>query len=460
MHWQCQPKAPQQPVAPVEKYLYSDMQIQNEKHISVLNVPVEMPIAEFEKQINAQLQGLIYEDNSYEDEGNDNLKAKVWKLNDIRVTAQDSTFFFDVPLRIWVSAGYKVSPLGFTMSGYMDTEFSLRIRFLSKVGVTPDWRVTTHTYVDSYDWISEPSIKVAGLTIPIKAMVSRLLNKNFEKITKAIDEQVSKNIDLKKYVQQAWDLARQPRLMSEEYQTWLVVVPTSVIMTPLAASNGLLKTTIGLKGYTQTVTASTRPETSADSKLPPLQMVDRVPDNFRVGLISRITYRDAARLASQKLVGETFKFSGDSYTVQITSIDMYGQDDKLIIKAGLKGSLNGYIYLRGLPHYDPETQLLSLKDMDYDLDTQNVIFRTASWLLQSTFSRMIQKRMVFPVGVQIAEARNKIQQALTHNLLSKGIDLNGTLNEIIPDRVYLTPGHIYSVVFATGKVNLRIEGLI
>lgn len=436
------------------------MQIQNEKHMSVLNVPVEMPIAELEKQINAQLKGLIYEDDSYEDEGNDNLKAKVWKLSDIRVSAQDSTFLFDVPIKIWVSAGYKISPMGITMSGYKDTEFAMRIRFISKIHVTPDWRVVSATQVDSYDWISEPSVKVAGFSIPIKSMVSRLLNKNFEKITRAIDEQVGKNIELKKYVQEAWDLARQPVLLSEEYDTWLVVVPTSVVMTPLVARNKLLYTTIGLKGYTQTVTSKTKPAATGSSKLPDLQIVDKVPESFRVGLISTITYQDAARLAESKLMGETFTFGGDRYAVQITGIEMYGQEDMLIIKAGLKGSINGDIYLRGIPHYDPQTRMLSLKHLDYDLDTRNVIFRTASWLLQSTFSRMIEKKMIFPVGDQIEEARKKIQHTLTHYQVTKGVELNGSLTDITPDRVYLTPRHIYAIVFATGKVNLKIEGLI
>ncbi len=139
------------------------MQIQNEKHLSVVNIPVETPLVELEKQLNAQLNGLIYEDKSFEDDNSDNLKAKVWKLSPIKVQAIDSTFLFEVPLKVWVSVGYKVSPLGITMSGHKETEFSLRIRFISKMHISPDWQVLTETTVDSYDWITEPVIKVAGL---------------------------------------------------------------------------------------------------------------------------------------------------------------------------------------------------------------------------------------------------------------------------------------------------------
>ena len=458
---QCKPAAPDQPAAPKEKYLYSDMQLQDEKHLSSVNIPVEMPLVELERQLNAQLNGLIYEDNSYDDFDTDNLKAKVWKMSPIKVQATDANFLFEVPLKVWVSVRYEASPLGFKIaSGTKETEFSLRLRFVSSIGVSPDWQVLTHTRVDSYDWISEPSIRVAGLSIPVKSMVSRTLSRNFEKITKAIDEQVASTIELKKYVRQAWDLARRPVLMSEEYDTWLVVVPTSAVMTPLLVRNDVLRTTIGIRGYTQTVTSVEEPVITGDASLPDLLVVDKVPQEFKVGLISMIPYKEATRLAKAKFVGEKFSFNDGRYSVEVTNLEMYGQDEQLIIKAGLKGSLNGIIYLRGTPHYDPETRNLSLKGMDYDLDTRNVIFKTAGWLLQGKFSKMIEKQFVFPVGEQIEEAHQNIQAKLQNNALAKGVVLNGTLSEITPDRVYLTPEHIYAVVFAQGQVTLKVEGLL
>lgn len=443
----------------MEEYKYSEKEIQNEKHLSVLNVPVEIPVSEIENQLNAKIRGLIYEDNSYEDDDNDNLKAKVWKISPIKVVAIDSSFLLEVPLKIWVSAGYKVSPLGVTMSGYKDTEFSIRIRLISKVGITTGWQIKSETYVDSYDWISDPNIRVAGLNIPIKGMVSRLLNKNFDKITEAIDEQVSANLELKKSAELAWNVARQPVLLAKEYDTWLVVVPTSVVMTPLLAKNNVLRSIIGIKGYTQTVTSAVKPVVPPLQKLPDLQIVDKVAEDFKIGLISLVSYEDAARLATAKFAGEKFSFLGGKYHVEVTSVEMYGQNDRLVIKAGLKGGINGDIYLKGTPYYNPDTQQLSLKGLDYDLDTKNSIIRTAGWLLQGQFSRMMEKRMVFPVGDQIADAKKTIQKALSNYKVTEGVILKGSLSDILPDKVYLTPKHLYSVVFASGKVNLKVDGL-
>ncbi|WP_353718046.1 DUF4403 family protein [Dyadobacter sp. 676] len=294
----------------MEEYKYSDKEIQNEKHLSVLNLPVEIPVEEIEAQINNKITGLIYDDNSYEDENNDNLKAKVWKISPIKIVAIDSSFLFEVPLKIWVSAGYKISPLGMTMSGYKDTEFSIRIRLISRIGILPSWQIRSETYVDSYDWISEPSIRVAGINIPIKGMVSRMLNRNFEKITDAIDEQVASNLELRKNAELAWNIARQPVMLSKEYDTWLVIVPTGVEMTPLLAKNNVLRSVIGIKGYTQTITSAEKPAVPPLQKLPDLQIVDKVRDDFKIGLISLVSYEDAARLAAKQFTGEKFSFLG------------------------------------------------------------------------------------------------------------------------------------------------------
>ncbi|MCE6989344.1 DUF4403 family protein [Dyadobacter sp. CY323] len=443
----------------MEEYKYSEKEIQNERHLSVLNIPIEIPVSEIESQINAKIKGLIYEDNSYEDDDNDNLKAKVWKINPIKVVAIDSSFLFEVPLKIWVSAGYKISPLGVTMSGYKDTEFSIRIRLISKIGIAPNWQVKSETYVDSYDWISDPSVKVAGMNIPIKSLASRMLNKNFDKITEAIDEEVSSNLELKKNAELAWNIARQPVMLAKEFDTWLSLVPTAVVMTPLLARNNVLRAVIGIKGYTQTITSATKPVVSSVQKLPDLQIVPKVPEDFKIGLISLVSYEDAARLATTKFRGEKFSFLGGKYHVEVTGVEMYGQNDKLVIKASLEGNITGDIYLKGTPFYDPLTQQLSLKGLDYDLNTKNAIVQTAGWLLQGQFSRMVEKRMVFPVGEQISVAKKTIQKALGNYKITEGVTLKGTLSDIVPDKVYLTPKHLYSVVFASGKVNLRVDGL-
>ena len=65
------PVKPEEVYAP-EKRVY-------DKEVSVINIPIEIAVADIEKQINAYVKGVIYEDNSYEDNDGDdaaNLQGK------------------------------------------------------------------------------------------------------------------------------------------------------------------------------------------------------------------------------------------------------------------------------------------------------------------------------------------------------------------------------------------------
>ena len=454
----CAPKNTS-PEAPMEEYLYTDDQIHSEKHLSFLNIPVRIPVQEIENQLNKSINGLIYEDKSYEDDNQDNLKAKIWKISPIKMVAIDSSFLFEVPLKIWASAGYKFSPLGITVSGYKDTEFSIKIRFISKIGVSRNWKLESETMVESFEWITEPNIQVAGFKIPVKSMISRILNRNSEKITDEIDKQVANGIELQKYAAEAWGLAQQPYLISQEYNTWLTLLPSAVIMTPLLAKNGVLSSTIGFKGYTQTITSESKPALGAVKKLPPLTIQNVVDDRFKVALISQVTYAEASRLASEQFKGKKFSFLAGKYNVAVTNLELYGQNHVMIIKVGLKGGINGDIYLKGIPKFDPDKKVLRLQQVDYDLDTKNSLVKTANWLFQGQFNKLLEKNMVFPLGDQIEETKSSLQSTLNNFKVTDGIKIKGQIENIVPDKVYLTPNHIIAVVFANGNVDLTVSGL-
>ncbi len=110
----CQPTTTDRlnPKAPKEAYNTTAMEVRNDRFLSTVHIPVSIAMGDVERQINAQVSGLIYEDNSLDDNNRDQFMAKVWKRGTIIVDAQDSLFQFTVPLRIWAKAG--VSVLGFT----------------------------------------------------------------------------------------------------------------------------------------------------------------------------------------------------------------------------------------------------------------------------------------------------------------------------------------------------------
>ena len=442
------------PKAPKEAYNTTEMEVRNERFLSTVHVPVSIALSDVERQINTQVNGLIYEDNSLSDNNNDQFMTKVWKRGTIMVSAQDSLFQFTVPLRIWVKAG--ISVLGFIQ--YKETEFEIDLRFKSKFDLDPDWSVHTQTQADGYGWVRKPTVSVIGVNIPITNIVGRIIDKNLGSITKTLDQQIRRNVDLRTPVLKAWNTLREPYLLSEKYRTYLQVVPKRVLITPLRFEGRLIRATIGIEGYTLTSTGA-RPDVRPVVSLPNLTVVSQVKDDFQIGLLSEASYPEVARIAAEEFVGKSFSFSNDRYHITITGMDLYGQNEHLIIKAGLKGTINGDIYLRGRPYYEPKDQTISLKDLQYDLDTKNILAQSASWLLKGTFARTLEKQLTIPVGSQLTDMQKLLQQQLTNNQLAKGVVMNGHIDEIKPDQVYLTPTAMLAVVNARGRIDIKVDGL-
>ena len=159
------------------------------------------------------------------------------------------------------------------------------------------------------------------------------------------------------------------------------------------------------------------------------------------------------------MIGQKFSFQDGKYNVEVTSIELYGNEEKLVIKTGLKGSLNGAIFFKGVPYYNPIDKSLSLKNFDYDLNTSNLLHKTAAWMFQGKLKKNMENAFVFPIGEQIEQNRKEIQSYLASNKVAKGVTLSGKIDNVEPFKVYVNQNAIKSIIYANGKMNLNVEGL-
>ena len=186
--------------------------------------------------------------------------------------------------------------------------------------------------------------------------------------------------------------------------------------------------------------------------------MNQIADDFKVGIIAEIPLSEAAKLTGDTLVGQNFSFKDGKYNVKVTDIDVYGDGDKMVIKSGLAGNINGKIYFKGTPTYDPATKSVFLDNFDYDLKTKNFLVGTANWLFQGAFTKNMKQAMTFNIGGQIDDMKKQVQANLNKQV-SKGVTLNGSIVDLTPDKVYMTPNSIIAVIKATGKLDIKIDGL-
>lgn len=444
------------PVQPEEKY--NEVKANQERQLSVINIPVNISMAEVEKQINSQLKDLIYEDNSLENNDNDNFLLKVWKREPITIQAVNDLFNITVPLKIWAKGGVQLDKLGINISEFKETAFSLNVHFVSKISVDSSWQVHTSTSANGFDWVSKPTLKIGFIEFSLAPIAGRIIDKQQDILAKKIDGQVAQKIDIKKYIQRGWNTIQQPILLSRQYETWLKVIPAQVMMTPLTGQGKQAKALVGIKCYTETV-IGLKPEVTINPVIPSLQTVNQIPDIVQIGLSGEISHEYASKVVKERFLNKSYLFNDGKYNITLISIDLYGSGENLVIKAGVTGSIDGIIYLKGKPYYDPATQAVSLQGLDYDLDTKNKLVKTASWLAKGKFIKSMQEAFKIPLGNQISQAKELIQANLTNKQIAKGIILNGQLEELTPSDVYITPTSIIATVLAKGKVDVKIDGL-
>ncbi len=421
---------------------------------SVINLPLSVNIIDLQNKLNKQFTGLIYNDDSYDNNGGDNIMVKAWKKEDFKLNYSEDGLAYRIPLKLWIKAGWKVSKLGITLSDYREVNAEIALNFKTKFTINKDWSFTTVTSSDGFEWLSTPVMKIGPIDVPITFIANTILKANKDKLTKEIDNAVKQNFSLRKYVQDMWVTMQKPIKVSETYNMWLKLNPQQLSATPLVNQNGKLKISLGIKSVIETYMGDD-PKQNINTTLPDFVQAKTFDNTFVINLMSEISYKSADSLAKQYLRGKTF--TQGKRTVTVVDVKIYGNNDKMVIGTTLKGSINGTIYLTGTPVFDQATETVKIKDIDYDLETKNKLFSTADWLMHGTFVKMIEPSLSMPIGDKLEESRKMIQQQLTNNHITKNIILNGTLTNLNIENIFLTPNSIKVLVNLKGSLDVVFE---
>ncbi len=427
------------------------------KEVSTLNIPIEIPLAEVEKKINAELGTVLFEDNSLDNNGGDNLILKVTKRQALQIEPKGGNLFnIKLPVNIFAKAGYKIEKFGVSVAKYEDTQFDIDLNFLTRLSINPNWTVSTSTTPNGYKWVSEPKVKIGFFEIPITTIIEKIMDRELPNVVKTVDSEVAK-INLKPQVETAWRAVQEPFLINEAYQAWLKVTPRDVMMSPLSAKGNNVRVSVGMSAVTETILGS-KPAGAVMAQVPALRIQEKMDEKFEVGMITEIPWPQLKKIAMEQTGGKTYEFSEGKRKITVEDIEVYGQGEDIIVATVLSGALNGKVYLKGKPYYDAASTSLKIKDLDYELDTKNKLFKTADWLAHGKFLKMMEPYFSVSVAAQLEEGKKLIRENLVGNKLNKNISLSGKLNELNPQNIYVTPNGIQAVIIARGKLDVVVAG--
>jgi hypothetical protein len=115
--------------------------------------------------------------------------------------------------------------------------------------------------------------------------------------------------------------------------------------------------------------------------------------------------------------------------------------------------------MKGTPIYDPVGRMITMVDMDYELNTKNFFAKSANWLFHKGLVKMMQNNFKIPVGENMDAMKTMISESLKNYTVSTGVTMQGALDYLDIEKVYLTPNSIRVAINSKGKLNLMIKGL-
>ena len=155
---------------------------------SNITMPVTIPLSEISNMINASVKELIYQDDSYTDNNNDQFKVKVWKTRPIRlVGGANQNILIEVPLKIWAEKG--IGTLG--VYTYQETTFETVMYFNTTLNFQNNWTIATSTKPNGFKWVTKPVLDYGRIQIPITSLVEKSLVEQQQKFCKTIDQQMA-----------------------------------------------------------------------------------------------------------------------------------------------------------------------------------------------------------------------------------------------------------------------------
>lgn len=418
--------------------------------ISYIAMPVEISLKEIESQLNKNLNGLIYNDSILND---DKTEMKIWKTAPIKLTEKDGNIISIIPMKIWAKFKYGTDFMG--LNDTREININGTITLNSKPHLT-NWKLTTTSKLEDFEWSESPSILVAGRKVPITYIINPTLSIFKSKIAKKIDDAINETCDFNPQVLAVLDKLSTPFLTSEAYETWFKMVPLELYVTDANLSKSKLTMQMGLKCNMQTMVGQ-EPKNSFDASRIVLKPVSIIPENTTASVVAVSTYESASKIVTKNFQGQ--EFASGSRKIAVQKVDLWQKDSKMIIALSVAGSINGTIYLSGIPNYNPITKEIYFDQMDYVLNTKSVLMKSANWLMQGTILKKIQESCRYSIKGNLEEGKKNMEPYLTNYSPMKGVFINGVLNDFEFEKLELTDKAIIAFITTSGKMNIKIDGM-
>ena len=412
---------------------------EQKKELSTLNVLVEATTDDLARALNQSVRKELYKGST----GTSGVTATIVRSGAISVSAADNFIYFNLPVTM---------KLGYSL--FETPALALQLKFKVSASVTADWKLNTEVY---YLGLSEQLVEKIGigpLSIKPRSIVEGITQPVQQLLSGLLSSKINELFPLKNQLAKVWNAAHQPVLVEKSYSAWLKLTPREVMLSPLYAGNNRVKVAVGINSFAELVVGP-QPPASLPLPLPNLKLVNRFDRNFRVTLHTDLFYSDIVKIAAPMLLNK--EFVSDGRTIVIKRLELYGNGDKLVVKVETSGALDGVIYLTGKPRFDTATNLFTVEELDFDLQSQSLLLLSADWFLHGTIRSKIQEKLTVDLSARMAQTQELARKAIARVQLVDHVFLQGKIKSMKLSDLLVQKERLSIQVFTDGEAAVLFQ---
>ena len=157
-------------------------------------------------------------------------------------------------------------------------------------------------------------------------------------------------------------------------------------------------------------------------------------------------------------LGKEFDFREGKSKVQITSLKVYGQEERIMIETATDGAVEGISFISGIPVYDETKRRIVLTDTKFKLKTKNILKKTATLVFQGKIVKMIQDEYGIPTAEIEDSSKKSIEEAFNKEYF-KGLKMQGKVFTLKPSKIIVSPSALTAIIDTEAELKLQVQGM-
>ncbi|MHB8058620.1 MAG: DUF4403 family protein [Desulfuromonadaceae bacterium] len=378
--------------------------------LSVINLSVDAHTADLSRLLNQSLQKDLYKGK-----GALGTSVEVIRTGPAVITAANDFVYLSLPVQI--SFGY-----GMFTTAPLKTE----LRFKAKITPTIDWRLKTELYYTGFSDGLADSVRLGPLTLNPKSLAEGVTQPLQKLLAPIINTKVNEAVKLREKISPMWQSAFTPILVDKRFSAWLKLAPEKVVLGPLQTANNKLHFSVGLVTAAEIILGP-KPAAVPARPLPNAQQLSAVDNQFHIRLGTDIFFADFVTALNPLLLNQTF---GADKKITVRSFTLKGEDGKLVITLTSTGDFEGELTLIAKPAYNPQLNVLSFEDVDFDTKNTGLFIGVGSWLFRGTIRDTIKEKLNSTIVSQLESVRLKASSILAGVPIGEHAILSGSVSSL------------------------------